>query len=179
MRLYLMQHALAYSSAEDSERPLNPDGVKQAKKSASGIKRLGLDFDLIMTSPKRRAQQTAALVAEAVRYPYSDIMTTEALLPDRTPDGLLELLQSKWNSKWLLWAQQLADVLIEQFEDKTSGGFFFTSHDHEQLIQRSKSYSDDATPSGNGIAAESLLLLGYLLAEPGYINAAERCLKAA
>jgi uncharacterized protein len=93
--------------------------------------------------------------------------------------GLLELLQSKWNTKWLLWARQLADVLIEQFEDKTSGGFFFTSHDHEQLIQRSKSYSDDATPSGNGIAAESLLLLGYLLAEPRYINVAENCLKAA
>jgi len=93
--------------------------------------------------------------------------------------GLLELLQSQWNSKWLLWAQQLADVLIEQFEDKNSGGFFFTSHDHEQLIQRSKSYSDDATPSGNGIAGESLLLLGYLLAEPRYIDAAERCLKAA
>jgi uncharacterized protein YyaL (SSP411 family) len=93
--------------------------------------------------------------------------------------GLLELLQSRWNSKWLLWARQLADVLIEQFEDKTSGGFFFTSHDHERLIQRSKSYSDDATPSGNGIAAESLLLLGHLLAEPGYISAAESCLKAA
>ena len=93
--------------------------------------------------------------------------------------GLLELLQSKWDSKWLMWARQLADVLIEQFEDNNSGGFFFTSHDHEQLIQRSKSYSDDATPSGNGIAAESLLLLGYLLAEPEYINAAERCLKAA
>ena len=95
MRLYLMQHALAYSSTEDSARPLNPDGVKQAKQSASGIKRLGLDFDLIMTSPQRRAQQTAALVAEAVRYPYSDIMTTEALLPDQTPDGLLELLQKE------------------------------------------------------------------------------------
>ncbi len=93
--------------------------------------------------------------------------------------GLLELLQSQWDSKWLLWARQLADVLIEQFEDKNSGGFFFTSHDHEQLIQRSKSYSDDAIPAGNGIAAESLLLLGYLLAEPRYIDAAERCLKAA
>jgi len=92
--------------------------------------------------------------------------------------GLLELMQSRWNSAWLNWARQLADVLIEQFED-SSGGFFFTSHDHETLIQRSKSYSDDATPSGNGIAAESLLLLGYLLAEPRYIDAAERCLKAA
>ena len=95
MRLYLMQHALAYSSEENSERPLNPEGVKQAKHSASGIKRLGLVFDLIMTSSKRRAKQTAALVAEEVRYPYSDIMTTEALLPDRTPDELLELLQKE------------------------------------------------------------------------------------
>jgi uncharacterized protein YyaL (SSP411 family) len=94
-------------------------------------------------------------------------------------NGLIELLQAQWDSKWLLWAQQLADVLIEQFEDRENGGFFFTSHDHEQLIQRSKSYADEATPSGNGIAAESLLVLGYLLAEPKYIEAAERCLKAA
>jgi phosphohistidine phosphatase len=90
-----MQHAFAYSAEEDAERPLNPDGVKQAKQSASGIKRLGLVFDLIMTSPKRRAKQTAALVAEQVRYPYSDIMTTEALLPDRAPEELLELLQKE------------------------------------------------------------------------------------
>ena len=93
--------------------------------------------------------------------------------------ALIELLQSRWNSQWLTWAQQLADVLIGQFEDRENGGFFFTSHDHEQLIQRSKVYSDDAIPSGNGIAAESLLILGYLLAEPKYIEAAERCLKAA
>ena len=93
--------------------------------------------------------------------------------------GLIELLQARWDSKWLHWAQHLADVLIEQFEDQDSGGFFFTSHDHEQLIQRTKTYNDDATPSGNGVAAESLLILGYLLAEPRYIDAAERCLKAA
>lgn len=93
--------------------------------------------------------------------------------------GLIELLQSQWNSAWLTWAQQLADVLIAQFEDRDHGGFYFTSHDHEQLIQRSKTFSDDAIPSGNGIAAESLLVLGHLLAEPGYIEAAERCLQSA
>jgi uncharacterized protein YyaL (SSP411 family) len=92
--------------------------------------------------------------------------------------GLLELLQSKWDSRWLSWIQQLADVIIEQFE-ASSGGFYFTSHDHEQLIQRTRTFNDEAIPSGNGIAAESLLLLGYLLAEPKYIHAAERCLKAA
>ena len=95
MKLYLMQHALAYSAAEDRERPLNPTGINQAKAAARGIKRLGLEFDLIVASPKRRAHQTAALVAESVRFPYSDILTTEAALPDQPPQQLLALLQKE------------------------------------------------------------------------------------
>lgn len=120
MRLYLMQHALAYSAEEDAERPLNPDGVKQAKQSASGIKRLGLVFDLIMTSPKRRAKQTAALVAEQVRYPYSDIMTTEALLPDRTPAELLELLQKESTDSRILIVGHLPHLAL--LANTLSGG---------------------------------------------------------
>ncbi|MGD9019590.1 MAG: phosphohistidine phosphatase SixA [Desulfuromonadales bacterium] len=120
MRLYLMQHALAYSAEEDAERPLNPVGVKQAKQSASGIKRLGLVFDLIMTSPKRRAKQTAALVAEEVRYPYSDIMTTEALLPDRTPAELLELLQKESTDSRILIVGHLPHLAL--LADTLSGG---------------------------------------------------------
>ena len=102
MKLYLMQHALAYSSAEEPERALNPDGVKQAKQSAHGIRRLGLGFDLIITSPKRRARQTAALVAEEVRYPYSDILTSEALMPERAPEELFELLQKESSDSRIL-----------------------------------------------------------------------------
>jgi phosphohistidine phosphatase len=115
-----MQHALAYSAEEDAERPLNPVGVKQAKQSASGIKRLGLVFDLIMTSPKRRAKQTAALVAEEVRYPYSDIMTTEALLPDRTPAELLELLQKESTDSRILIVGHLPHLAL--LADTLSGG---------------------------------------------------------
>ena len=121
MRLYLMQHALAYSSAEDSERPLNPDGVKQAKQSAHGIKRLGLNFDLIMTSPKRRAKQTAALVAEEVRYPYSDILNTEALMPERSPEELLELLQKESTESRILVVGHLPH-LARLAETLTGGG---------------------------------------------------------
>lgn len=124
MRLYLMQHALAYSAEEDAERPLNPDGVKQAKHSASGIKRLGLVFDLIMTSPKRRAKQTAALVAEEVRYPYSDIMNTEALLPDRTPDELLELLQKESTDSRILIVGHLPHLALLA-ESLTGGDLIF------------------------------------------------------
>jgi phosphohistidine phosphatase len=95
VKLYLMQHALAYSSGDNPERPLNPAGITQAKATARGIKRLGLSFDLIVASPKRRSHQTAALVAEGVRFPYSDILTTEAVLPERPPQELLTLLQKE------------------------------------------------------------------------------------
>ena len=95
MKVYLMQHALAYSSEEDQERPLSPAGIDQAKAAAKGIKRLGLTFDLIVASPKRRAHQTAALIAEGVRFPHSDILTTEAVLPQSQPQELLDLLQKE------------------------------------------------------------------------------------
>jgi uncharacterized protein YyaL (SSP411 family) len=93
--------------------------------------------------------------------------------------GLLELLQARWDNELLVWAEDIGNVLIEQFEEKEIGGFFFTSHDHEKLIQRSKLYNDDATPSGNGRAASALLQLGYLTANTHYLDAAERCLKVA
>ena len=95
MKVYLMQHALAYSSEENQERPLSPAGIDQAKAAAKGIKRLGLTFDLIVASPKRRAHQTAALIAEGVRFPHSDILTTEAVLPQSQPQELLDLLQKE------------------------------------------------------------------------------------
>lgn len=95
MKLFLMQHALAFSAEENAERALNPAGIAQAKSSAHGIKRLGLKFDLIIASPKRRSQQTAALIAEAVRYPYSDILTTATVLPETSPVELLNLLQKE------------------------------------------------------------------------------------
>ena len=91
-------------------------------------------------------------------------------------DALLEMLQARWNTNDLHWACEIADVLLEQFEDPQVGGFYFTAKDHEQLIQRPKTISDDSTPSGNGIAAFALARLGYLLAEPKYIEAAERTL---
>jgi uncharacterized protein YyaL (SSP411 family) len=59
------------------------------------------------------------------------------------------------------------------------GGFFFTADDHEALISRPKSFSDEAIPAGNAIAARALLRLGYLLGEPRYLAAAERTLRAA
>ena len=94
-------------------------------------------------------------------------------------DAILAFLQCCWDQKWLDMAIQLANELLDLFEDKEHGGFFFTSHDHEKLIQRSKSFMDDALPSGNGIAASVLGKLGHLLGDSRYLQASESTLRTA
>jgi uncharacterized protein len=89
----------------------------------------------------------------------------------------LELLQAGFRGTDLAFAMQLADALLARFEDKQNGGFFFTSHDHEVLIQRNKVGPDNATPSGNGIAAQALLRMALITGKAEYVSAAERCLK--
>jgi hypothetical protein len=93
--------------------------------------------------------------------------------------GLLELLQARWHGPWLDWAVELAEALLAHFEDREAGGFYFTADDHESLMLRPKTFGDDATPAGNGMAARVLVRLGFLLAEPRYLDAAERTLRAA
>jgi hypothetical protein len=93
--------------------------------------------------------------------------------------GLLELIEARWDAAALAWATELVDVMLAHFADSENGGFHFTADDHEALIVRPKTYSDDATPSGNGVAARVLLRLGHLLGEPRYLDAAEETLRSA
>ncbi len=94
-------------------------------------------------------------------------------------EALLELLATRWRSQDLEFAVDLAEAALAHFEDRESGGFWFTADDAEALIHRSKSFADEALPSGNGVAARLYTRLGYLLGEPRYLAAAERTLLAA
>ena len=62
-------------------------------------------------------------------------------------------------------------------EDADTGGFYFTARDHEQLVQRPKPPHDNATPSGNAVAAWGLGRLAALTGEARYARAAERALE--
>jgi uncharacterized protein YyaL (SSP411 family) len=94
-------------------------------------------------------------------------------------EAILELLQSRWNTQHLNFAMQVADLMLEHFEDAEHGGFFFTADDHETLMHRPKPLADEAMPSGNGVAAYALQRLGHLLGEQRYIDAADRALRNA
>ena len=93
-------------------------------------------------------------------------------------DALLELLQARWNSSHLQFAIRIAELMLEHFEDRDAGAFFFTADDHETLIHRPKPLADEAVPSGNGIAAFALQRLGFMLGETRYLDAAEKTLRA-
>ena len=91
-------------------------------------------------------------------------------------DGLVELYQLTFELRWLQAAQELADTMIEQFWDDHYGGFYQTSADHEALVARPKDFVDNATPSGNSVAADVLLRLHALTGEERYYTLAETIL---
>ena len=92
--------------------------------------------------------------------------------------AVVEFLQVDFRAEDLEFAESLAEILLEYFEDSDRGGFYFTSHDHEVLFHRPKPAHDSAMPSGNGVAAFALQRLGHISGDTRLLDAAERALQA-
>ena len=88
--------------------------------------------------------------------------------------ALLSLYESTFELRWLAEASRLTQIIFAQFHDPTNGGFFQTGLDHEQLVVRRKDFIDNATPSGNALAAEALLRLSVLVGNDEYRREASR-----
>jgi uncharacterized protein YyaL (SSP411 family) len=93
-------------------------------------------------------------------------------------DGLLDLRDAASDERWLNEAKSLAAVMKEHFWDRAHGGFFLTADDHEDLLLRLKPSLDQATPSGNGVAARVLIRLADLTGEEEYLKSAHATLNA-
>ncbi len=91
--------------------------------------------------------------------------------------GLLTLYETVFDEKYFIAAQELTETMIQFFSDP-QGGFFDTSSDHESLVVRPKSMQDNATPSGNAMAATVLLKLAALTGNGGYTQIAEKMLES-
>lgn len=90
--------------------------------------------------------------------------------------GLIELYQTDFQIKWFVFAQELAEEMIDLFNDP-HGGFFDTAKDSEELLLRPKDLQDNATPSGNSLACEALLKLDAFTNNGTYRDLAEKSLK--
>ena len=72
------------------------------------------------------------------------------------------------NAAYLRQAEALVDEADRWYRDESSGGYFFTASDARDLITRTKTAHDNATPSGNGLMAQVLARLYYLTGEARY-----------
>jgi phosphohistidine phosphatase len=62
--LWLLRHAEAADGEPDDERPLTDKGRAQAEAAGRALAHLGEEIDICLSSPKRRAVQTAELACE-------------------------------------------------------------------------------------------------------------------
>ena len=95
MEVYLIRHGIAEERgtyADDSKRPLTTKGKVKTTKVAQHIVDIGLEFDLILTSPLVRAAQTASILQQAGLS-----KKTETYLPLK-PDGAI--------AEFVTWLQQ-------------------------------------------------------------------------
>src|SRR5215469_5055745 len=96
MELIFLRHAIAFPRdgkrwADDTQRPLTMEGVKRARRAAVGLKRIVKRPSLVLTSPLVRARDTAAIFAQAARWP--EAVECEALSPGGSPEGALDALR--------------------------------------------------------------------------------------
>ena len=91
----------------------------------------------------------------------------------------IEFLKIDWNEKDFSFLESLTDTLLDSFQDKENGGFYYTSDTHEELIYRPKSYMDESLPSGNSIATEVLSELYELTGNNKYIKAVDKSISSA
>jgi len=95
LRLYLLRHGIPQQNGPDPA--LSSDGIDAMEAAARGMTRLGISFDLILTSPLKRAEQTARIVA-SVAGPGAPVRIESPLVGGCTAEMLLNLVAANRSS---------------------------------------------------------------------------------
>ncbi|MDY6986965.1 MAG: phosphohistidine phosphatase SixA [Thermodesulfobacteriota bacterium] len=110
MEIYLMQHGPALPKDQDPEEGLSPDGKNRILASAQALKRMGISFDAILSSPKKRSKETAAIVAEEVGFAHEKIVETKKVKAMTPPNETVQALSELSGAERVLVAGHLPSV---------------------------------------------------------------------
>ncbi len=110
MQIYLMQHGPALPKDQDPEEGLAPDGEARIHASGQALKKMGVSFDAILSSPKKRSKQTAAIVAEEVGFPAERIVETKKVKAMTPPKETIQALSELSGVARVLIAGHLPSV---------------------------------------------------------------------
>lgn len=105
MEVFLIRHGIAEDllpSGVDADRELTTKGITKTERVALYMQKKGWEFDIVLSSPLVRANQTAQILLDA------GLSTELKIQPDLAPNGLLE--------NWLEWlkAYRLANPMVER-----------------------------------------------------------------
>lgn len=98
MNLYIIRHAIAVeedSSGDDSQRALTEKGGKKMRQIAKGLRALGAEFDLILSSPYVRAKETAEILSDVFKM-KKQVAFSDNLLPMGNPNLLIAEVNEKY-----------------------------------------------------------------------------------
>jgi phosphohistidine phosphatase len=97
MDLFVLRHAIAVERGhpdylrDDAKRPLTRKGVRRMRRVVRGLKRAGLDFDVVLSSPYKRARETAEIVVEMLHREES-LELFQPLAPEIPPEQTIRQL---------------------------------------------------------------------------------------
>ncbi len=140
MKIYLVQHGKAEPKDVDPTRPLTERGRQEAQRVAAFAERLGLEVRQIRHSGKTRAEQTAAILCEALSPP-DGVVTASGLAPldDVQPvaDALAQEPQPVMLVGHLPFVARLTGLLVTGDPDRTvvrfrNGGIVCLAHEEEK-----------------------------------------------
>ncbi|UYP45662.1 hypothetical protein NEF87_001947 [Candidatus Lokiarchaeum ossiferum] len=127
MKLFLVQHALAYSKQDDPERSLTPIGIESLEKIVHFTKKqLNPQISCIFHSGKKRAQQTAEIIAK-ILHPATEVRSTTGLNPSDDPQIWFQKLIGVDDNIMIVGhlphLNRFAQLLLGQEGEKTSIDF--------------------------------------------------------
>jgi phosphohistidine phosphatase len=106
MEIYLLRHGIAENGRpgmKDSDRALTEEGKEKLKRVLARARRAGVKPSVILSSPYRRAIQTAEIAADSLDY-KGKILQTPALVPDASPHQVWEEIRARPDESALLVA---------------------------------------------------------------------------
>jgi phosphohistidine phosphatase len=106
VQIYLLRHGIADNGAPgrpDSERALTDEGRERLRRVLERARAAGLDPSLILSSPYRRAAETAEVAAEVLQY-HGKVVKTRALVPEASPFDTWEEIRARQTERAILLA---------------------------------------------------------------------------
>src|ERR1041385_3939688 len=126
MNIFILRHGLAVDHGapgypDDASRPLTAEGKAKVRQIARAIEKLDLDFDLILSSPLKRARQTAEIAAEELRL-NKKLAFSDALTPHgNTKDLINQINQLEPKNIVLVGHEPYLSELISLLVSGSSG----------------------------------------------------------